>query len=183
MRKIKVAWIITGAGHFLKQSVKLVESLSEQYDIDIYMTNAAREVANMYQVTDLIKDTKCRLDFERSYSTVQCGKFTPGGYEALIIAPATSNSVSKFVLGISDSLASTMFAQAGKSGISTFVLPTDVKSEMESETPNGKKILVHVRSIDLKHTYDLEQMKDVHVARSPEELKEKINLFSMRAKN
>ena len=78
--------------------------------------------------------------------------FANGVYRVLVVAPATSNSVAKFVYGISDSLVSNLFAQAGKSRVPIIVLPTDVAPEVDSPGPHGDLIKVYPRPIDLQNT-------------------------------
>lgn len=60
-------------------------------------------------------------------------------------------------MGIADSLASNFFAQAGKSGVPTLILPTDGEREIASITPSGREIKVIPRPIDLRWT---EELKD-----------------------
>ena len=51
--ELKIAWGITGAGHFLSSSIELMLSLK---DVDIFLSKAAKEVLMYYgwyhQVTD-----------------------------------------------------------------------------------------------------------------------------------
>jgi flavoprotein len=89
----------------------------------------------------------------------------------LVIAPATSNTVAKCVLGIADSLASNFFAQAGKSRVPILVLPTDVSPEMTSMTPSGREIGVFPRELDLRRADELAGLPGVTVSRSPGELR------------
>ena len=86
------------------------------------------------------------------------GRFYRGGYRALVIAPATSNSVAKMVLGISDTLITNLFAHAGKCRVPSIVFPCDTGAELESEAPDGM-VAVYPRRIDIENTkklYDIE---------------------------
>ena len=88
----------------------------------------------------------------------------------LVVAPATSNSVAKFVCGISDSLVSNLFAQAGKALVPIIVLPTDLAPEMESTGPRGDLIKVYPRPVDLENTARLSTFPGVTVASSVDEM-------------
>ncbi len=81
----------------------------------------------------------------------------------LLIAPATGNSVAKFVYGISDTLITNLFAQAGKSRVPIVVLPTDIAAEIDSVGPKGGLVRVYPRSIDLENVARLQQFSGVTV--------------------
>ncbi len=80
------------------------------------------------------------------------------------MAPATSNSVAKFVCGISDSLVSNLFAHAGKARIPILVLPTDVAPELSSAAPGGT-VQVYPRQIDQENIKRLEAFDGVTVVK------------------
>ena len=69
----------------------------------------------------------------------------------LVVAPATSNTVAKCVCGISDNLATNVFAQAGKCRVPSIVFACDTAPEMETEAPEGM-VKVYPRRIDLENT-------------------------------
>ena len=163
----KICWVVTGAGHFLREAVEL---LPQGTHVDVYLTRAALEVVSRYHVLERIERTGGKIFREVDYSSGAIVLFSMGRYDALVIAPATSNTVAKCALGIADSLASTFFAQAGKSGIPTIVLPTDVDAEVVSVTPSGKSIRITPRPIDLQHSNALSSFPGVSVAKSIEEL-------------
>jgi flavoprotein len=77
--------------------------------------------------------------------------FYHGVYHTLVLAPATSNTVAKCVLGISDTLATNVFAQAGKCRVPAIVFACDSAPEMETEAPSGM-VRVYPRRIDLENT-------------------------------
>jgi flavoprotein len=162
---MKICWVITGAGHFLRETVGL---LPPAPCVDVYLTRAACEVASRYRVLEEMEGRK--IISESDHSSAPLILFAMGRYDALVIAPATSNTVAKCALGISDSLASTFFAQAGKSGVPAIILPTDLETSLVSVTPSGKSIPIKPRPIDLRHVETLAAFPGVTVARSPEEL-------------
>jgi len=93
------------------------------------------------------------------------------------VAPATSNTVAKFVHGISDTIVTNLFAQAGKVKLPIIVLPTDFQEIVEYQTPGGKKLRFYSRRIDLENVRKLGEFEGVKVVTSPEELKAEIFNF------
>jgi dihydromethanopterin reductase (acceptor) len=45
---VKIAWGITGAGHLLQDSVEILEMLSMDHKITVFLSGAAEEVIKMY---------------------------------------------------------------------------------------------------------------------------------------
>jgi len=105
------------------------------------------------------------------------GRFARGVYSVLIIAPATSNSVAKFVYGISDSLITNIFARTGKSQVPIVVLPTDLAPEMDSRGPKGNVVKVYPRPVDLENVAKLRQFSGVTVVKDVEELRACLNTY------
>lgn len=164
-----IAWGITGAGHFLRECVNLILQLG---GVDVFLSRAAEEVLRMYRLEDDIRRAAGAVARDNMMSAPIVGRFAqPGRYRVLVIAPATSNSVAKFVRGISDSLITNLFAHAGKNRVPIIVLPTDVASEMDSAAPGGKAIKVYPRAIDLENTARLCQFPDVTVVEDVEGLR------------
>ena len=166
---MSIAWGITGAGHLLRECVDLIIELGE---VDVFLSRAAEEVLRMYGLEDDVHRTAGAVIRDHMTSAPVVGRFAqPGRYRALVIAPATSNSVAKFVQGISDSLVTNLFAHAGKNRVPIFVLPTDVAPEMSTVTPGGQTIKVYPRAIDLENTVRLRGFPDVNVVENVEDLR------------
>src|SRR5262249_47834691 len=70
-------------------------------------------------------------------SAAPVGGFYYGVYHTLVVAPATSNTVAKCVLGISDTLVTNVFAQAGKCRVPAIVFACDTAPEPETQGPKG----------------------------------------------
>lgn len=168
--KPAVAWAITGAGHFLAESVAVMEGLRAKAEIDVYLSLAAVEVVPMYGLEARLREAARETIRETGHSFPRAGKFSVGAYAAFVVAPATGNTVSKFVTGIADTLVASLFAQAGKSRVPICVLPTDVAEEAVSPAPNGQLVKVYPRQLDLYHTAKLGNMEGVSLVRSPEAL-------------
>lgn len=154
----KIAWGITGAGHFLRESLDVAAVLR---DVDFFASEAGLEVLKIYAITPA---TAPRID--KSASTLACRAFAAGTYDLLVIAPATSNSVAKFVHGISDTMITTLFAQAGKSRVPIIVLPTDTEEVIDTMGAT-KPIRIYARPVDIENVKKLWKFPDVTVATTP----------------
>ena len=139
-------WAITGSGHFLKETLTLVRNLEH---VDLFLSRAAAEVLRMYK-QELALATTIRVYRDTTASAVPVGQFYYGVYHTLIVAPATSNAVAKFVCGISDDLVGNVFAQAGKCRVPAIVFACDTAPELVTEAPKGL-VRVYPRPIDLEN--------------------------------
>jgi flavoprotein len=162
----RIAWAITGAGHLLAECA---DRLLCYERVDVFLSRAAEEVTRMYHLQDRLQRPGVRIRRETLASSPSVAGFANGIYRVLVVAPATSNSVAKFVYGISDSLVSNLFAQAGKSRVPIIVLPTDVVPEVDSPGPHGALIKVYPRPIDLENTDKLRRFPGVAVVTDIEE--------------
>lgn len=169
-----ICWVITGAGHFLRETAALLGEEMLGADADVWLTKAAVEVTARYRVLDQLKSGEHRIFYETGESAQGIVNFASGRYDLLVVAPATSNTVAKCALGIADSLASTFFSQADKCGVRSIFLPTDCETNITSISPSGKEIIIKSRSIDLKHIDDLGEFDNVSIARDIGGLKKMI---------
>lgn len=167
MSEKRIAWAITGAGHVLEECVEVLLKLERA---DVFISRAAEEVLQMYGLRKRIGASKKRLFTDNQSSSPVVGRFSGGKYSLLVIAPATSNSVAKFVYGISDTLVTNLFAQAGKAGVPIVVCPTDLAPEVDSVGPRGESIKLYPRPIDLENTKRLGTFSGVRVVCNREEL-------------
>ena len=165
IKKPRWGWALTGSGHFFKECLAIVRELE---DVDLFVSRAAAEVIRMYrQDFDLPKSMRIYRDTTASAAPV--GAFYYGTYHTLVLAPATSNTVAKCVYGISDTLATNVFAQAGKCRVFSIVFACDTAPELETEAPKGM-VKVYPRQIDLDNTARLKSFKDVVVVETLAEL-------------
>jgi len=168
MAKVKTprwGWALTGSGHFFKECLALVGELDE---VDLFVTRAAAEVLRMYK-QDLRLPKSTRIFRDTTASAAPVGAFYYGVYHTLVLGPATSNTVAKCVVGISDTLATNVFAQAGKCRVPSIVFACDTAPEMETEAPKGM-VKVYPRRIDLENTARLKEFDDVAVVETLAEL-------------
>jgi len=143
----------------------------ELNNVDIYVSRSAEEVLSLYGLKQKLYTSQNNIMKKEGITFFSAGRFARGEYGLLVCAPASSNSVAKFVRGISDSLTTNLFSVAGKSRVKTIVLPTDTKEEIESLSPTGW-VKVYPRKVDLDNVERLKEFENVIVVKSIEELKE-----------
>jgi flavoprotein len=167
MGEKRIAWAITGAGHTLEECA---EVLLQHGGVDVFLSRAAEEVLRMYGLDARLNVPDVRIYRQIHTSSPLTGRFSKGTYSVLVVAPATSNSVAKFVHGISDSLVTNLFAQAGKSRVPIVVYPTDLGPEVDSLGPDREAVKVYPRAIDMENTEKLKAFAGVRVIDSVEAL-------------
>ena len=160
MAKVKIlrwARALTGSGHFFQECLRMLRELD---DVDPFVSKAASEILRMdRQEFKLPPATRLFRDTTASAT-----------YHTLILAPATSNTVAKCVVGISDTLVTNVFAQAGKCRLPAIVFACDTAPELETEAPKGM-VKVYPREIDLKNTERLKSFESAVVVESLEDLR------------
>jgi len=132
----QIAWVITGAGHFLKETFDVMDQLvrGNKVTVTTYLSSAGEQVVKMYGLWRKLEQispggylqeifTENRDDPGFSHA----GRFALDLYQALIVSPASGNTVAKIVCGIADSLATNAVAQAQKGAVPVYVVPTDQK--------------------------------------------------------
>ena len=163
----RLAWAITGSGHYIEECLNFVLKLD---NVDLYLSQAAEEVIKMYGFNlNEIRD-KMPVYRDKAASSPPVGLFYSGYYHTFVMAPATSNTVAKCVLGIADSLVTNLFAQAGKCRVPSIVYPCDIAPEMETTAPKGKMVMVYPRQIDLEATDKLSTIEYTEIVKSVDEL-------------
>ncbi len=163
----RLAWGLTGSGHFLRECLALA---NEFPDVDLFLSRAGEEVLHMYghPLTDLREGF--RIFRDNTASAAPVGLFYHGHYHTVVIAPATSNTVAKCVAGISDTLPTNIFAQAGKCRIPSIVFACDTAPQMETESPSDW-VTVYPRPVDLENTRRLQALDQVSVVETFEALR------------
>ena len=155
------AWVLTGSGHFFTESFALVRQLEH---CDVFVSKAANEVLRMYKLKLDFPETT-RVLHDKTASAIPVGEFYHGVYHTVVVAPATSNTVAKCVHGISDTLATNVFAQAGKCRVPAIVFACDTAPELETQAPHGL-VKVYPRRIDLENTEQLKSFERTQVVES-----------------
>jgi len=162
----RFAWCITGSGHFLEESIALAERLP---DVDLFLSAAGEEVLEIYKIH--LDDLKAgfRVIRDKTASGVPVGMLYDDVYHTVVVAPATSNTVAKCAFGISDSLPSNMFAQAGKLGIPGIVFACDTEPVVVTKSPHDW-VTLRPRGIELQNVERLRAIDFCQVVASPAEL-------------
>ncbi|MES2180781.1 MAG: flavoprotein [Pseudomonadota bacterium] len=142
--KQRLAWAITGSGHYLKECIAIIHTLE---DVDLFLSKAAAEVLQQYGY----KHNVGKVYQDKTASSVPVELFYQGRYHTLIIAPATSNTIAKMVCGISDNLVTNLYAQAGKTRVPSIIFACDTAPELESDAPRDHVVKVYPRNIDLEN--------------------------------
>ncbi|RWO53898.1 flavoprotein [Mesorhizobium sp.] len=155
------AWVLTGSGHFFTESFALIHQIEH---CDVFVSKAANEVLRMYKLKLDFPETT-RVLHDKTASAIPVGEFYHGVYHTVVVAPASSNTVAKCVHGISDTLATNVFAQAGKCRVPAIVFACDTAPELETKAPHGL-VKVYPRSIDLENTNQLKSFERTQVVES-----------------
>jgi len=163
----RLAWGLTGSGHYLRECLELARELP---DVDLFLTSAAEEVLHMYGHDLAGLRDGFRVFRDNTASAAPVGLFYYGHYHTVVIAPATSNTVAKCIWGISDTLVSNIFAQAGKCRVPSIVFACDTAPQMETEAPRDW-VTVYPRPVDLDNTQRLKAFPQVSVVETLDALR------------
>lgn len=110
-----------------------------------------------------------RLVRDKTASAVPVGMLYDDVYHTVVVAPATSNTVAKCVVGISDTLPTNMFAQAGKLGIPGIVFACDTEPVVVTKSPHDW-VTLRPRRLELDNVERLRAIDWCEVVCSPAEL-------------
>ncbi|MEQ1635090.1 MAG: flavoprotein [Methylococcales bacterium] len=166
MNKPRLAWAITGSGHYIEECLAFLMTLD---CVDVYISQAGEEVLKMYGIK--LDDVRSKMPVyrDKAASAPPVGLFYKNVYHTFVMAPTTSNTIAKCVLGIADTLVTNLYSQAGKCRIPSIVYPCDIAPEMETTAPGGK-VMVYPRPIDLEGTAKIRTFEYTQVVESVEEL-------------
>lgn len=152
MQKQRLAWAITGSGHYLRESLAILQTLE---NVDVFLSKAAAEIIKQYGFQAQLDATGHKVYQDKTASSVPVELFYAGKYHTLVIAPATSNTIAKMAYGFSDSLVTNLYAQAGKTRVPSIVFACDTAPEVLSEAPRDNVVKVFPRKIDLDNVAKL----------------------------
>ncbi len=162
----RFAWALTGSGHDLEECLDLLMKLES---VDVFLSRAVEEVLVMYKYIERLRAAGIRMFHDSTASAVPVGQFYENNYHTLVIAPATSNTVAKCVAGISDTLVTNVFAQAGKCQLPIIVYACDTEPVVITPAP-GKMVTVYPREIDLECSRRIGQFEHTTLTTNMEEL-------------
>ena len=172
----KLAWAITGSGHYLRESLAILQTLE---NVDIFLSKAAAEIIKQYGFQAQLDATNHKVYQDKTASSVPVELFYEGKYHTLVIAPATSNTVAKMAYGFSDSLVTNLYAQAGKTRVPSIIFACDTVPEtgqnaIESEAPRDNIVQVFPRQIDLDNVQKLASFEHTRIVESIELLQQAV---------
>ena len=168
---MNILWCITGAGEFLKESIQVMGRL-EHANITVFISKAGEEVLLKYKLLRELKKL-WDVEIEGDFAFKSAGKVTLGKYDAVVVSPATANTIAKVANGMADNLISTAVSLALKMGIRVYMVPTDWAPKHvkipEVLTPGGSTVHMRPRKSDLRNIRYLEE-EGVKVLDNPKEL-------------
>ena len=163
----RFAWCVTGSGHMIEESIDLALKLP---GVDLFLSSAGEEVLPLYGWPVPRLREHFRVFRDNSASSVPVGMLYQGDYHTVVIAPATSNTVAKCALGISDTLPTNLFAQAGKQCVPGIVFACDTEPSVITQSPH-EWVEVRPRAIEFENVERLARFENTTVARSLDDLK------------
>jgi dihydromethanopterin reductase (acceptor) len=165
----RFAWAVTGSGHGLVESLEIAATLLPH--VDLFLSRAAQEVLPLYQIDLAQLKQRIRVFRDNSASAVPVGMlYDETRYHTVVVAPATSNTVAKCAYGISDTLPTNMYAQAGKQCIPGIVFACDTEPTVITHSPD-EWVELRPRSIELDNVERLSRFEYTTLVRSLDELK------------
>ena len=142
--------------------------------MDLFLSAAGEEVLAIYGITLASLKTRFRVLRDKSASATPVGTLYSDVYHSVVIAPATSNTVAKCALGLSDTLPTNMFAQAGKLGIPSVVFACDTEPVVVTRAPHDW-VTLRPRRIELDNVERLRAIDHCRVVASVAELEQALD--------
>ena len=150
--------------------MEIIRALPE---VDLFLSEAAVEVVRMYGYDLAGFKEGMKVYRDQTASAVPVTFLYGGDYHTVVIGPASSNTVAKCVAGISDTLATNIYAQAGKCRLPSIIFACDTEPELISEAPGGD-VWVYPRPIDLENAEQLSNYAYTKVVLTVEELRKAV---------
>lgn len=162
-RRNRFAWAVTGSGHFLDECIAMALRLP---NVDLFLSAAAEEILPLYDYRIARLRERVRVFRDKTASSVPVGMLYDDVYHTVVVAPATSNTVAKCAFGISDTLPTNIFAQAGKLEIPGIVLACDVLPVVVTRSPR-EWVELKPRNIELENVERLRRVDFCTVVDAP----------------
>lgn len=139
----------------------------------VFLSKAGLMVVKWYKFFDDLKTSFLETFVEKSANfPFLVGALQLGRYDFLLIMPSTSNTVGKIAAGISDTLLSNAAAQAMKAKVPVYIFPANQRrGEITTDLPDGKKLTLAMRDVDIEAVDKLRKMPEVNVMAHPDEIK------------
>jgi len=176
---IKFVWGITGSGDLIQESVETIEKIDNEYNVKItcIVSKEGELVLKWYKLFDKVKNIVHKFYIEKGPNQpFIAGPLQRGEYKFLYVSPASGNTVAKIVHGIADTLITNCVAQTIKGYVPVYIYPVDQhKGDIITILPNGKKLKLRMRTVDLNNVKKLRQMDGITVLNHPNEIIQIIN--------
>ena len=174
--KGRVAWGITGCGDKLRETYEVMTEVRGEYadelQIEVFLSKAGEQVAKYYRLLADLKQQFERVWIEKnSNSPFLAGRLQLGEFEFLLVAPASSNTVAKLSIGISDTMLTNGTIQALKALVPVYVMPVDYREGTTvTKLPDGRDLKLRVRKEDVENVKKLEAMDGISIFERPEDI-------------
>ncbi|RDE16816.1 MAG: archaeoflavoprotein AfpA [Candidatus Thorarchaeota archaeon] len=175
----RIAWGITGSGDKIEEVLDAMVRLKTVLGvrIDVFVSKAGRQVLHWYRLWDRLNAAfdKVKPEVDANVPFI-AGPLQVGKYDVFVVAPLTANSAAKIAYGIEDTLITNAVAQALKGTTPVLLYPVDQEpGEFETVTPEGVRIRIKTRAIDIENVERLRHMEGVTVLGSVSEMEDWIN--------
>lgn len=175
---MRIAWGITGSGDQITEVIEGIIRLQNECDarIDVFLSKAGRQVLHWYHLWDKLNESleTVKVEVDANVPFI-AGPLQVGKYDMLIVAPLTANSTAKIAYGIEDTLLTNAVAQTLKGTTPVLLFPVDQEpGEVETVTPEGTKIRIKTRAVDLENVDRLRSMEGVTVVSSVAEIIDRV---------
>ena len=177
VKKRKVAWGITGAGDKIAEFIEVMKGIQKDYaetvEIQVFLSKAADQVLKYYRLEEDLKQNFSKVRVElNSNAPFLAAWMQMHKYEFLLIAPATSNTVSKIANSIGDTMLTNATIMSLKAFAPVYIAPTDYKEgTMYTKLPNGKEMKLRVRKEEVEQVEKLRRMEDLYVLEGPQKIR------------
>ncbi len=178
VKKRKVAWGITGGGDKIAEFIEIMKKIQKEYEstveIHVFLSKAADIVLKYYRLEDNLRKNFEKIRVEVNSNTPFLASWMQiRKYEFLLIAPATSNTVSKIANSIGDTLLTNSAIMSLKAFVPVYISPTDYKEGITyTKLPNGKEMKLRVRKEEVAQVKKLERMENIFVLKGPQKIRE-----------
>jgi archaeoflavoprotein AfpA len=177
-RPYKLAWGITGAGDLIAEIFEAMQDLKENgnFKITAVLSKAAVRVIKLYRLWDTLPTIADKIMIEQDSNTpFIVGALQTRKFKALLVAPATGNSVAKIACGIADTLITNAVSMTTRTKTPVFMLPVEKEgNEVNTTLPDGSKLELFTRDLDAQNTEKLRKIKGITVLDAPEDIKKLI---------
>jgi archaeoflavoprotein AfpA len=177
-KKRKVAWGITGGGDKIAEYLEVMKEIKKEYEstveIQVFLSKAADLVLKYYGLEANLRKNFAKVRVElNSNAPFLAAWMQMHKYEFLLIAPATSNTVSKIANSIGDTLLTNATIMSLKAFVPVYISPTDYREgTVYTKLPNGKEMKLRVRKEEVEQVKKLEDMEDLFVLEDPQRIRE-----------